>query len=79
MIGVWRGEPGRWSPWGAALCDEVEEATGEGGAELGPITLSDYDADRRWKLRDKCLRVATYYRVMHMRERSSLEEGGLHA
>ena len=37
---------------------------------LGPITLSDYDADRRWKLRDKCLRVATFYRVMHMRERS---------
>ena len=52
MIGVWRGEPGRWSPWGAALCDEVEEATGEGGAELGPITLSGYDADRRWRLRD---------------------------
>ena len=33
---------------------------------LGPITLSDYDADRRWKLRDKCLRVATFYRMMHM-------------
>ena len=37
---------------------------------LGPITLSDYDADRRWKLRDKCLRVATFYRVRNMRERS---------
>ena len=37
---------------------------------LGPITLSDYDADRRcWKLRDKSVlgvRVATFYRVMHM-------------
>ena len=45
-------------------------AMGEDEAVLGPITLSDYDADRRWKLRDKCLRVATFYRVMHMRERS---------
>ena len=36
-------------------------------------SLSDYDADRRWKLRDKCLRVATFYRVMHMRERSRKE------
>ena len=44
---------------------------------LGPITLSDYDADRRcWKLRDKSVlgvRVATFYRVMHMRERSRKE------
>ena len=57
-------------PWGTALCDEGAGHADGGEAVLGPITLSDYDADRRWKLRDKCLRVATFYRVMHMRERS---------
>ena len=31
-------------------------------------TLSD--EEKRWKLRDKCLRVATYYRLMGMRSRS---------
>ena len=56
----------RWSPWGTALCDEVAEHADGGEAVLGPIMLSDYDADKRWKLRDKCLRVATYYRVMHI-------------
>ena len=67
----WSGVGGRrWSPWGMAFGEGVEEDAVEGGAELGPITLSEYGADRRWKLRDKCLRVATYYRVMHMRERS---------
>ena len=40
-------------------------------AAVGTITLSDYDADRRsGSCENKCLRVATFYRVMHMRERS---------
>ena len=42
----------RWSPWGTALCDEVAEHADRGVAVLGPITLSGYDADKRWKLRD---------------------------
>ena len=50
----------RWSPWGTTFCDIGADHTGGDEAVLGPITLSDYDADRRWKLRDKCLRVATF-------------------
>ena len=34
---------------------------------VGPPALATYRAEQRWKLRDKCLRVATYYRVMHLR------------
>ena len=41
-VGDWR-----WSPWGTALCDVGADRAGGGEAVLGPITLSDYDADRR--------------------------------
>ena len=58
-----------WSPW------IVREPTTKIGATQSQQqhvkrtkTLSD--EEKRWKLRDKCLRVATYYRLMGMRSRS---------
>ena len=60
-----------WNPWGtrmAAACDEEEDHTTE--REAGPQTNEEYQTEMRWKLRDKCLRVATFYRVMHLRARA---------
>ena len=37
---------------------------------VAPPTLEDLRVIRRWHLRDKCLRVATYYRVMRLRARA---------
>ena len=61
-----------WSPWGngAATADGSDDEPGTEAAPTGPVTLATYQAVSRWQLRDKCLRVATYYRVMHMHTRA---------
>ena len=57
-----------WEEMSRCACHPVALHVGNYASRF--LLSSEYDADRRWKLRDKCLRVATYYRVMHMRERS---------
>ena len=39
--------------------------------ETGPPTLAEHQLMQRWKLRDKCLRIATYYRVLRLHDRAA--------
>ena len=62
-----------WSPW---TVRDPNAKQGGGTAHVnqprlhprGTTTLTE--TEKQWKLRDKCLRVATYYRVLAMQARS---------
>jgi hypothetical protein len=58
-----------WNPWGTRLSPAQETQTTV-DLTTGPPTLSEHQMHMRWKLRDKCLRVATYYRVLELHRRA---------
>ena len=60
-----------WNPWGTAIVDQTQTPGARSDEGLtGPLTFAHHRVLQRWKLRDKCLRVATYYRVMHLNRRA---------
>ena len=66
-----------WNPWGTRQCaDDNSQAPQDDDdtRAYGPLTQQACRAEQRWKLRDKCLRVATYYRVMHLRHTARRRE-----
>ena len=60
-----------WNPWGTAIVDQTQTPGARSDEGLtGPPTFANHRVLQRWKLRDKCLCVATYYRVMHLNRRA---------
>ena len=57
----------KWTPWQSA--DQKPTARPIRRSARAPPP-EPTEIERRWKLRDKCLRVATYYRVMHSHARA---------
>ena len=58
-----------WNPWGTRLSPAPEtQITVD--LTTGPPTLLEHRMHMQWKLRDKCLRVATYYRVLDLHRRA---------
>ena len=64
-----------WSPWfptnPRGQTEPEDEATSMGQEET---TEEEQAQWRAWQLRDRCLRVATYYRVQHMQSRAARRE-----
>ena len=60
----------RWNPWGAPAPTLPTDAQGQNDETPRPPDQQHLCALKRWMLRDKCLRVATYYRVMHLHSRA---------
>ena len=58
-----------WSPW-IVRDPTTKIGTIQSQQQHAKRTKTLSDEEKRWKLRDKCLRVATYYRLMGMRSRS---------
>ena len=61
----------KWSPWHVPA--KRGEASGEPGDHEGEkeVAASELGLLRAWRLRSNCLRVATFYRVMHSHERAA--------
>ena len=62
-----------WSPWHAAPArgEDAQDADGVGTARGSQgETEADLKLRRAWRLQADCLRVATYYRVMHSQARA---------
>ena len=60
----------RWNPWGTAaptLAANDQEDSEDTSRPLDPNYLR---ALTRWTYRDRCLRIATYYRVLHLHSRA---------
>ena len=62
-----------WSPW------TIRDPNAKQGVDTANVnqprlhprgTTTLTETEKQWKLRDKCLRIATYYRVMAMQARS---------
>ena len=62
-----------WSPW------TIRDTNAKQGADTAYVnqprihprdTTTLTETEKQWKLRDKCLKIATYYRVMAMQARS---------
>ena len=64
-----------WSPWfptnPRGQTEPEDEAANVGQEETTEEEQAQWHA---WQLRDRCLRVATYYRVQHMQSRAARRE-----
>lgn len=66
-----------WNPWGTRAHtpdDTLSPPNGDIANPPSPPNPQERRAEQRWKLRDKCLRIATYYRVMHLHHEATRRE-----
>ena len=62
----WACDPHKWNPWRTAeenTPTEDTECDSKGGETPSTMLLG-------WRLRDRCLRIASYYRVMRLRQQA---------